>query len=64
MVVQIDWGSTANPDENRIETWGLSGSFIFGELIDASWLDFGKLELDILNLLYFLVLMQLLQYTT
>ena len=41
---RLDWGSTANPDENRIETWSLSGSFIFGELIDASWLDFGKLR--------------------
>ena len=41
---RLDWGSTANPDENRIETWGLSGSFIFGELLDASWLDFGKLR--------------------
>ena len=41
---RLDWGSTANPDDNRIETWGLSGSFIFGELIDASWLDFGKLR--------------------
>ena len=41
---RLDWGSTANPDDNRIETWGLSGSFIFGELLDASWLDFGKLR--------------------
>ena len=39
---RLDWGSTANPDDNRIETWGLSGSLIFGELLDASWLDFGK----------------------
>ena len=41
---RFDWGSTLNPDNNRIETWGLSGSFIFSELIDSSDITFAKLR--------------------
>ncbi len=41
---RFDWGSTANPDNNRIETFQLSGSFIFSNLIDLPSLTFGKLR--------------------
>lgn len=41
---RFDWGSTANPDNNRIETFQVSGSFIFSNLIDLPSLTFGKLR--------------------
>ena len=41
---RFDWGSTANPDSNRIETWGLSGSLILSELIDSADITFAKLR--------------------
>ena len=41
---RFDWGSTANPDANRIETYGLSGSFLFDKLINVDWLSFAKLR--------------------
>ena len=41
---RYDWGSTANPDKNRIETWGLSGSLILSELIDSADITFAKLR--------------------
>jgi TonB-linked SusC/RagA family outer membrane protein len=41
---RFDWGSTANPDNNRIETFQISGSFIFSNLIDLPSLTFGKLR--------------------
>ena len=41
---RFDWGSTANPDNNRIETYQVTGSFIFSELIDIPSLTFGKIR--------------------
>ena len=41
---RLDWGSTLNPEANRIETWGLSGSFILSELIDSETIGFAKLR--------------------
>ena len=41
---RFDWGSTANPDNNRIETFQVSGSFLFSNLIDFPALTFGKLR--------------------
>ena len=41
---RLDWGSTANPDDNRIETFGLSGSFIFDKLINVDAISFAKLR--------------------
>ncbi|WCC42058.1 SusC/RagA family TonB-linked outer membrane protein [Tenacibaculum finnmarkense] len=42
---RIDYGSTANADNNRLDTKGLSASFIFSELIpENNILSFGKLR--------------------
>ena len=41
---RLDWGSTANPDDNRIETYGLSGSFIFDKLLNVDAISFAKLR--------------------
>ena len=41
---RLDWGSTLNPDNNRIETWGVSGSFILSELIKSETIGFAKLR--------------------
>ena len=41
---RLDWGSTLNPDNNRIETWGVSGSFILSELINSETIGFAKLR--------------------
>jgi len=41
---RFDWGSTANPDDNRIETFGLSGSFLFDKLINVNGISFAKLR--------------------
>ena len=41
---RYDWGSTANPDNNRIETWGLSGSLILSEIINSQDITFAKLR--------------------
>ena len=43
---RLDWGSTAAADNNRIETYGLSGSFVFNTLVDQDWLSFGKLRVN------------------
>lgn len=40
-----DWSSTANPDDNKVETYGVSGSFIFSEFIPQNdFFTFGKLR--------------------
>jgi TonB-linked SusC/RagA family outer membrane protein len=42
---RFDWSSTANPDENRVETYGGSLSFIFSQLLNnKDVLSFGKLR--------------------
>jgi TonB-linked SusC/RagA family outer membrane protein len=42
---RFDWGSTANPDDNRVETYGGSVSFIFSKLIPQNdIISFGKLR--------------------
>jgi TonB-linked SusC/RagA family outer membrane protein len=41
---RLDWASSSNPDDNRIETFGGSASFIFSKLTDIDWLSFGKLR--------------------
>ena len=41
---RLDWSSTADSKNNRIETFGVSGSFLFDTLIDADWLTFGKIR--------------------
>ena len=42
--IRGDWNSNANPDKNRIITYGGSGSFLFSKLIDSESLSFGKLR--------------------
>lgn len=39
-----DWNSNANPDKNRLITYGASGSFLFSKLIDSDSFSFGKLR--------------------
>jgi len=42
---RFDWGSTANPDDNRVETYGGSVSFIFTKLLPSNdIISFGKLR--------------------
>jgi TonB-linked SusC/RagA family outer membrane protein len=43
--IRSDWSSTANPDDNRIITYGVSASFVFSNLFDnKDILTFGKLR--------------------
>ncbi|SHJ45951.1 SusC/RagA family TonB-linked outer membrane protein [Pseudozobellia thermophila] len=43
-----DWGSTATPDDNTLNTYGLTGSFIFSELMKGvGFLSFGKIRAGI-----------------
>ncbi|CAM1368931.1 TonB-linked outer membrane protein, SusC/RagA family [Tenacibaculum sediminilitoris] len=43
--IRGDWNSNANPDKNRIITYGGSGSFLFSKLIgNRNVLSFGKLR--------------------
>ena len=45
---RLDWSSTANPEENRVETFGGSASFIFSKLLaNNDILSFGKLRASI-----------------
>lgn len=42
---RFDWGSTANPEDNRVETYGGSVSFIFTKLLPQNdIISFGKLR--------------------
>jgi TonB-linked SusC/RagA family outer membrane protein len=43
--VRSDWNSTANPDNNRVLTYGGSLSFLFNKLINLEELSFGKLRI-------------------
>ena len=41
---RFDWQSTASAEANRVETFGVSGSFIFDKLINVDAITFGKLR--------------------
>jgi len=41
---RLDWGSTANPNDNRLETYGLSGVFIFDDYLNVDAISFAKLR--------------------
>ena len=42
---RLDWGSTANEEDNRIETFGISGSLLIDELLDlGNTVSFAKLR--------------------
>ena len=41
---RLDWGSTANPENNRLETYGLSGVFIFHKFLNVDAISFAKLR--------------------
>jgi TonB-linked SusC/RagA family outer membrane protein len=41
---RFDWQSTASADSNRVETFGVSGSFLFDKLINVDAISFGKLR--------------------
>ncbi|WP_440069609.1 SusC/RagA family TonB-linked outer membrane protein [Tenacibaculum discolor] len=42
--IRSDWNSTANPDSNRVITYGGSLSFLFDKVINLDALSFGKLR--------------------
>ena len=41
---RFDWSSTAAADANRIETYSLTGSFLFDKLVNLDGVTFGKLR--------------------
>jgi hypothetical protein len=41
---RFDWSSTADSSNNRIETYSLTGSFLFDRLLDLDGVSFGKLR--------------------
>ena len=41
---RLDWSSTAAADANRIETFSLSSSFLFNDLLNIDAITFGKLR--------------------
>ena len=41
---RMDIASTLPTDDNKYSYYGVSGSFLFSELIDANWLSLGKLR--------------------
>lgn len=43
--VRGDWNSNAYSEENRVLTYGASGSFLFSKLIESDALSFGKLRI-------------------
>jgi TonB-linked SusC/RagA family outer membrane protein len=44
---RLDWGSTANAANNRLETYGLSGVFIFDDYLNVDAISFAKLRAGI-----------------
>ncbi|WP_299162372.1 SusC/RagA family TonB-linked outer membrane protein [uncultured Tenacibaculum sp.] len=49
-----DWGSTANPDKNKITSFGISSSFVFSKLIENNeTLSFGKIRIGLAEAPYF-----------
>lgn len=43
--IRNDWSSTLPEDENSYFYYGVSGSFIFSELVDLAFMDLGKVRL-------------------
>ena len=41
---RFDWSSTAAAENNRIETYSLTGSFLFDKLLNVDGISFGKLR--------------------
>ena len=41
---RFDWSSTAAADNNRIETYSITGSFLFDRLVNLEGVSFGKLR--------------------
>ena len=41
---RFDWSSTADSENNRIETFSLTGSFLFDKLVNLDGVTFGKLR--------------------
>ena len=41
---RFDWSSTADSENNRIETYSITGSFLFDRLVDLDGVSFGKLR--------------------
>ena len=41
---RFDWSSTAAADNNRIETYSVTGSFLFDKLVNLDGVTFGKLR--------------------
>ena len=41
---RFDWSSTADSENNRIETYSVTGSFLFDRLLDLDGVSFGKLR--------------------
>ena len=41
---RLDWGSTANVEDNRLDTYGFSGSFIFNSLLNVDVISFAKVR--------------------
>ena len=41
---RLDWSSTADAANNRIETYSLTGSFLFDRLLDVDAISFGKVR--------------------
>ena len=51
---RLDWQSTANTEDNRVETYGLSGSFLFSQLLpNNNVLSFGKLRASLAEAPFF-----------
>ncbi|WP_272149026.1 SusC/RagA family TonB-linked outer membrane protein [Tenacibaculum aiptasiae] len=49
-----DWGSTANPNKNKITSFGISGSFVFSKLIkNNDLISFGKIRVGLAEAPYF-----------
>ncbi|MEJ6623180.1 MAG: SusC/RagA family TonB-linked outer membrane protein [Flavobacteriaceae bacterium] len=44
---RLDWGSTANPENNRLETYGVSGVFIFNQFLNVDAISFAKLRASV-----------------
>jgi TonB-linked SusC/RagA family outer membrane protein len=41
---RLDWSSTADSQNNRIETYSITGSFLFDKLVNLDGVSFGKLR--------------------
>ena len=43
---RFDWSSTADAENNRVNTYSLMGSFLFDKLIDVDGISFGKIRVS------------------